>query len=135
VSVENLELVREAFWRFQKGEILWDMLDEEVVIDDHDMPETRDYRGHTGLAKWLEDWSDPWSEWSLEPEEFLDAGDKVIVFLRMRAKGRGSGVEVDRHDALVYEFREGKTVRIDYYNSREQGIEAAGLPSVESHGH
>jgi len=45
----------------------------------------------------------------------------------MTAKGRGSGIEIDREDSLVYDFRDGKAVRLDYFNSREQGLEAAGL--------
>ena len=46
----------------------------------------------------------------------------------MMAKGRGSGLELDRLDALVYEFRDGKAIRLDYFNNREQGLAAAGLP-------
>jgi ketosteroid isomerase-like protein len=59
--------------------------------------------------------------------EFLDAGDSVIVFFRMRTKGRGSGVEVERQDAIVFKLRNGRIVRVDYYNDRKQALEAAGL--------
>jgi ketosteroid isomerase-like protein len=39
----------------------------------------------------------------------------------------GSGVELDRQDALVYRFRDEKIVRTDYYNSKVQALEAAGV--------
>jgi hypothetical protein len=45
----------------------------------------------------------------------------------MHAKGMGSGVELDRQDALVYRFRGDKILRADYYNSKEQALEDAGL--------
>jgi ketosteroid isomerase-like protein len=45
----------------------------------------------------------------------------------MHATGRGSGVELERRDAIVYTFRAGKIVRLDYYNKREQALEAVGL--------
>ena len=36
-----------------------------------------------------------WAEWRVEPERYYDAGDRVVVFVRMRAKGAGSGAEVE----------------------------------------
>jgi hypothetical protein len=39
----------------------------------------------------------------------------------------GSGVELDRQDAVVYRFRDDKLLRADYYNSKAQALEAAGL--------
>jgi len=128
MSEQNVELVREALGRFvATGEVFWEILDEHVVIEDHDIPDTRDYRGHAGFVRWMTDWSEPWAEWSLEPREFIDAGDKVVAILRMKTRGRGSGVEIDREDSLVYDFRDGKVVRLDYFNTREQGLAAAGV--------
>ena len=45
----------------------------------------------------------------------------------MKAQGRGSGVEVERRDAQVWRLRSGKVVRGDYYNNRQQALEAVGL--------
>jgi ketosteroid isomerase-like protein len=64
----------------------------------------------------------------MEPEEFIDADDDhVILVLRLKATGRGSGVNVERQDAMVFTVRDGKAVRIDYYNSKQQGLKAVGL--------
>ena len=67
MSEQNVARVREAFELLAKGELLWDILDEHVVIQDHDIPDTRDYRGHEGFLRWMEDWSEPWAEWSADP--------------------------------------------------------------------
>jgi ketosteroid isomerase-like protein len=128
MSQENLERVEQGFRLYvDTGELDLDRLAEDADIYDHDIPEEGHYVGRAGFLKWLTDWAEAWETWSLEPEEFIDAGDKVVIVFRLRAKGRASGIEVDRRDSLVYEFRGDTIVRADYFNSREQGIQAAGL--------
>jgi hypothetical protein len=40
---------------------------------------------------------------------------------------RGSSIDVERRDGIVYRLRDGMIIRLDYYNSRRQAVEAAGL--------
>ena len=47
--------------------------------------------------------------------------------LRVKATGRGSGVALERQDAIVYAMRDGLVARMDYYNSKQQALEAVGL--------
>jgi ketosteroid isomerase-like protein len=127
VAATTVALVQRFYERYlSTGQIPWDMVDERVEVHDHDTPDQGAYRGHAGVERWLQDWADAWSEWDFEPEEFIEAGKAVIVVIRMRAKGAGSGVELDRQDALVYRFSGDKIVRTDYYNSKAQALEAAG---------
>jgi ketosteroid isomerase-like protein len=128
MSQENVEIVRQWLETFlATGTPVWDTLDKDVEIEDHDIPEQGKYRGHEGFLRWIEEWDAPWAEWSLQPEEFIDAGDRVVVIVHLKATGRSSGAQVERDDALVFELRDGKMVRIDYFNDRTQALEAAGL--------
>jgi ketosteroid isomerase-like protein len=129
MSEENVAVVRRGLERFMKtGEVLEETFDvESLEVHDHDILDGRDYRGAQGFMQWLEDWSAAWEEWSLDPEEYIDAGERVIVVAKMHARGRGSGVEVDRQDALLYELRDGLIVRIDYFNNKNEALTAAGL--------
>jgi ketosteroid isomerase-like protein len=128
MSQQNVALMERFYQQFlTTGELPWDMLDEKVEVRDHDTPDQGAYRGRAGVERWLRDWGDAWAEWSIEPEEFIDGGDCVVVVVRMHAKGMGSGIELDRRDAVVYRFRDDKIARADYYNSKEQALEAAGL--------
>jgi ketosteroid isomerase-like protein len=125
VSQAKVAVVKQFYEHFlTTGELLWDVVDDRVEVHDHDTPDQGAYWGRTGVERWLRDWSDAWAEWDIEPEAFIDAGDVVIAVVRMHAKGAGSGVELDRRDALVYRFRDDKIVRADYYNSKEQALEA-----------
>jgi ketosteroid isomerase-like protein len=128
MSQQNVETVKRRFEHFMAtGELPWDLFDQEVAVYDHDTPDQGAYQGHEGVTRWLEDWGAAWAEWGIEPDEFIDAGDSVVIFIRMDTKGRGSGIEVQREDALVYEIRDGMITRIDYYNDRRQALEAVGL--------
>jgi len=128
VSQANVALMNRFYERFlTTGEIPWDMVDERVEVHDHDTPDQGAYLGRGGVERWLQEWSEAWSDWEFEPEEFIDAGNAVIVVIRMHAKGAGSGVELDRQDAIVYRFSEDKVLRTDYYNSKQQALEVAGV--------
>jgi ketosteroid isomerase-like protein len=129
MSQENVKIVQEGFAHFlATGEPAWETVHEEVEIYDHDLTlDADEYHGHEGYRRWLENWATVFSEYSIEAEERIDAGDRVVVFLRMTSTGRGSGVTLDRQDAVVVEMRDRKAVRVDYYNNRAEALKAAGL--------
>jgi len=131
---QNVEGVQEALQYFQRtGQPMWDTIDPAVEVYDHDIPDAGSYRGHDGYARWLTDWGRAWSDFSLETERFIEAGDKVVVVFQLTAKGKGSGVEVKRRDGMVLTLRDGKTIRLDYYNNVPAALEAAGLSEQDAH--
>jgi ketosteroid isomerase-like protein len=127
MSQENVEIVRQGFEHFLRGEQRLELLDPEVEVYDHDIPDAGTYRGHEGFLTWLADWGEAWDEFSIEAERWMDAGDRVVFIFQLTARGKASGVEVKRRDAMVWAVRDGKPVRIDYYNNVSQALEAAGL--------
>lgn len=62
-----------------------------------------------------------------EPERFFDAGDRVLVFVRASATGKGSGAQVELRVAHEFAIRDGRVVRFKVYPDREQALEAVGL--------
>jgi ketosteroid isomerase-like protein len=128
MSAENVERVQAALEHFATtGEPAWDGLHEEVEVYDHDIMDAGDYHGHAGFGRWLEDWAAAWSDYTMEPEDFLDAGERVVAFILLKTTGHGSGIALERHDAMVFELRDTKIVRLDYYNNRDQALKQAGL--------
>ena len=135
MSQENVEVVRrfiEALGRVQ-GSDDWQPvlaeLDPEVEIDDLDISlDTEHYRGHDKVRKWLGVWNDAWESWRVEDLEVRPAGeDRAIALFLMLVKGKGSGIELSRRDALVCTLRAGKIAEMGYYNDQQQALEAVGL--------
>jgi ketosteroid isomerase-like protein len=129
MSRRNVELVRRAAEHFQRtGEPWWEMLDPEIEIYDHDIPDAGEYRGADGFLAWVAHWADAWESFSIEPQEYIDpGGDQVVEVVRLSARGKGSGVPLERLDAMVWSLRDGKAVRLDYYGSRTEALDAVGV--------
>jgi ketosteroid isomerase-like protein len=68
-----------------------------------------------------------WEERRLEAEEFIDAGDAVVVLLHEYPRGKGSGVELELETAVVVAVSGGRVVRIQGYMDREAALEAVAL--------
>ena len=64
---------------------------------------------------------------ALDPDEFIETGERVVAVLRVHARGRQSGVDVERVDAAVWTLRDERCGRLDYFGWRWQALEAAGL--------
>jgi ketosteroid isomerase-like protein len=100
----------------------------DVEVYDWDIPDARNpYLGHEGVVEWLALFAESWDSYEFNVERIVDAGDRVIALAQVRAEGAASGVKVERGDAIVYEFRDGEVVRIDYFNSHAAGLAAAGI--------
>jgi hypothetical protein len=73
VSQQNVELVQVLLEGFiATGEPSWDLLHEQIEVHDHDVMDAGAYRGHSGFARWLENWGAAWEQFSMDPEELLD---------------------------------------------------------------
>src|SRR5438093_561481 len=91
MSQANVELVQRGFEHFVvTGEPAWETLHEQVEVYDHDIMDGREYRGRADVRLWLyEDWAAAWSDYSAEPQEFIEADDdRVIAVLGIKATGR-----------------------------------------------
>ena len=111
----------------EQGEVRWDLVDADIEIVDHDIPDAGNYRGHAGLGKWLQDWESAWESWEVEAGELIDADDVVVAVFTMVARGKGSGASATRRNATVNIVRNGRVSRIDYYTTEEEALSAAGL--------
>ena len=128
MSQENVEVARRFHDHFDRtGEPLWGVIDSEIDVYDHDVPDAGTYHGLAGFTEWLTNWGESFENSAMELERLVDAGDQVVSLIVMRATGRGSGVSVERKDAIVSTFQDGKITRIDWYNDQAQALEAAGL--------
>jgi ketosteroid isomerase-like protein len=129
MSQEEVEHMRRGVEHFRRtGEALWAELHPDCELHDHDIPDATIHRGHEGWREWVAHYEEAWERVALEPQEYIDVGDgRVVLVTRVLARGRGSGVDVERLDGIVWTIGDGMTVRIDYYSSPAEALEAVGL--------
>jgi ketosteroid isomerase-like protein len=131
MSRENVELLRQGYEAFAKGdfESLYVLLDPEIEWDvsrRHIDPGI--FRGRDGVREYLDGLREAWSDQRIEAEEYIDAGDVIVVPVRLVSTGRSSGIDVVARAAWVWEFHDGLVVRATSYQDRAEALEAAGLP-------
>ncbi len=131
MSQENVEIVREA-WKAYDGRGIDGYLDyvaEDCVCEDFpELPDRATYTGREGQRERYWHFVGIWGEFVMDPVEFIDAGDDVVVaVVAMTGRGEGSGAPLDAPAVFVYELRDGLVVRDRPFTSRSQALEAAGL--------
>ncbi len=95
----------------------------------HEWPEApgaQTFRGPDEARQAIESWFDAWEWMKVEVEDIVESGERVLVTLHQRAKGKGSAVEVEIRTPNVYTFRDGKLFRIQLFTEREAALEAFG---------
>jgi ketosteroid isomerase-like protein len=128
MSRENVELVRRGFDAFQEGNLsrMLDLMADDLVIYRAD-PDGATYHGKEGFLRATADWTEGFSEWSVIPEEFIDASDGVLVRVRQMARGEASGIPVEGEFWFVFEVRGRRVAKLSFYLRRGEALEAAGL--------
>jgi ketosteroid isomerase-like protein len=87
----------------------------------------RVYRGIEGVEAATRDWFEVWDWFWQEAEEFIDAGDHVVVVTRTHGRPKGTEREIEGTAADVWTFRDGRAVRFRSYDGRSEALEAVGL--------
>ena len=100
--------------------------DCECVLH-HPSTEPVIYRGLEGVRTVWRDWLTPWATYRTIIEDLIDAGDRVVVFVRDYGRREPGAHEVEMIAAAVWTVRERKIVRTDFYTSRAEALQAVGL--------
>jgi hypothetical protein len=83
------------------------------------------HRGFDEVRQAIEAQLEVWDEFTIEPEQFHEVGDRVAVPIRQRARGGSSGVEVEIRIGHLWTVRGGKIVRLEVFPVREDARKAA----------
>ena len=132
MSQENVELVRQGFAAFNRGDY------ETGVTFFHPEVEWHAYlgelggsvhRGREALVKMWRDLDDNLGgNLRVETLEIIDCGENdVVVVLEARGTGTGSGVRVHQRWAQLYSAVDGLVIRVRPFPDREAALRAAGL--------
>ena len=93
------------------------------------------WRGVFGLdqaRRFVEEFRETWeSDW-VEPHEFIEAGDHVVMPGTQHLKGR-DGIEMVVRATFVFTIRNGAIERNTMYQEKEEALEALGLSGQDAH--
>ena len=136
MSQENVETLRAGYEAVNRGDYdaFFQILDLAIEWKAPDRtPFAGAHHGHEAVKELLKTYLEAFDDLRMEPEEFFDdAGDRIVVFIRETARGRGSGVEVEIRVGHLWTMREGKVVRFEYFPEREEALEAVGLSEQDA---
>ena len=130
MSQENVEVVREMYEAFNRGDLEGALKLLHPQPELHQAPEVVDAEVFIGLEAFLrgmslfmEDWDDP----RLEPQDLDEVGDCVLLRVRVSGRGKASGIQMTTEFFHSWTLREGKPYRCFVRSTREDALEAVGL--------
>jgi len=132
MSQENVEIVREIYQAVARrdaasafavyaDDIVWEVSAGRALVMD------RVYHGHEGVRKFWRDALSAFGEVDLDVEELIDAGGQVVAVIREREIGRASGVPVEASHTAVWTLVDGKVIRMQVCDDRDEAFKVVGL--------
>ena len=131
MSLENVEALKGVYERWGAGDF-WtpDVFDPDVeVVWAGEMPDLPKVgRGLSAVEATMRTFLAAWDNYRWEADRLIALqGDRVLVLLTARGRGKGSSLEVEAHWAQLWTFRDGVATRLQGFTDQADALEAAGL--------
>lgn len=114
--MSNVDAARSAYEAFGRGDLsaLRDSFAEDAVwVTSDELPLGGVVEGRDQILANFAEIPSYWSSFNVEPEEFIDAGDYVVVRGMQHAENERGGF--DAPFVHLLEYRDGKTVRGEFF--------------------
>jgi ketosteroid isomerase-like protein len=131
MSEENVDLARQAYESWNRGELEW--------LLDH-MTEDFEFRpglgfsdidtvicGKEGWMRFAETWREAWEDITIRVERIEDLDNRIVALLSFDGRGRGSGVEVSLRVGHVATVKEGRLSKLVSIGGWEKALASVGL--------
>jgi len=112
MSQENVEIARAAFEAWMRGDLEVMLADADPEMEWYVLPEAPDpgpHRGPRAISERVALWREM-LELRGEVLEYIDAGEYVVMPIRMRGRPPGGDADVVLDEVYVSKFRDGKVV-------------------------
>jgi ketosteroid isomerase-like protein len=130
MSQENVEIIRGAIDAYNRGD--FDAVLKNAAPDfEFDLsravgPDIGIYRLDQ-MPGFIREVAASWESLRLEPDEFIDAGEQVVMPFTVHAQGRDGIAVRQTRVTWLWTIRDGAVVRVCMYQERQEALEAAGL--------
>jgi ketosteroid isomerase-like protein len=129
------EALREAYGALNRNDIpaMLKAFDPQIEwTEPAEYPGFGKHHGHAGVMAHLSQSRATWAEGRCEPERFIVAGDKIIVFVHVRVRLKDNDEWTEARLADVYTFRNGKAIQLRAFADRRQALEWAGVEDSDA---
>jgi ketosteroid isomerase-like protein len=126
---QAIGILRAAYAAFNRGDIAAAVaqLDQDIEwCEPPEFPGGGTYHGRAGAHQYLAQSREAWADVHSEPEHFVAAGDRIVVFVHARVRAHGSDEWLEVRLADVYTFRDGRPVSMRAFADREDALRWAG---------
>jgi uncharacterized protein len=126
VFEEDVERLREVYRAFNEGgveAVLERLAPQFRVRDRESSPDRQTHYGKEGIKQLFDSYMEAFDALRLEPDEFIDAGDQIVVSLYQRVRGKESGARVVGRIAHVWMLREGVALHLRIFSDKEGALE------------
>ena len=131
MSQENVEMVRRSHAAYQRGDLdaaVTDLASDCEFVPTGALPGGRGvYQGPEGYKRFIGWIKDEFEDAHVDLNDLTDAGDRVLVSLTLRGRGRQSGAATTWDLWHVWTVRDGRFIRGQAFTSKSEALEAAGL--------
>jgi ketosteroid isomerase-like protein len=129
MSQENVEVVRPIYDALNRRD--WDAVFRDTHPD-FEMttqrgPDAGTHRRREAVQRLIEDTTAAFDNLAVEPEEFLEIGDQVVVLVTTRARPKGGSVDIVVRNGHLWTVRDGTILTLKTFPAPEKALEAAGL--------
>ena len=130
MSQEHLEIVRRIYdeWgrgNFRAGAELFDP--HTLLVLAPEFPEARAYHGPDEISGYMRGFLGAWENLVIKGEDFIAAGDSVVVSVYQTGTGKESGVPAELRYFQVWSFRGDTVLRMESIFQRDKALEVAGV--------
>ena len=131
MSQENVDAAQKGLDAFnRRDKAAWLGLNDPEVeaIPPRDWPESDPIRGREAVWDFYVENIEAFREGVLENTELIEVGhDKVVAHVQGEMQGKTSGASVAFDFWTVGTYRDGQALRLEWFDEREQALEAVGL--------
>jgi ketosteroid isomerase-like protein len=125
----NLAMVRDnASWRAALQEMLGHYHPEVELDYQRTLPDFTPTRGTEAITAWTEGAREAFGGVRIDPKDYIEAGDSIVVPVRMVARGASSGAEAVGNFVYVFRFRSELIVSATSFKTVAEALKATGAP-------
>jgi ketosteroid isomerase-like protein len=124
MSAADVERLREGYEAFNAGD--WDRVLERFAPDFRadERPDVLDSETGADAMRAMRKAGALFDDYRLDPLEFEDGGDWILITVRQSGRGKLSGVPVQEDLYHLWDVRDGQAVKLRAFTTRDEALQA-----------